>query len=117
MVVGPGCPRAYYETEAMIRVTALRNLRVGQVSEVLAGNRYLCLLHVRENEVAAFSHLCPHRGGPLKYGSLDDCILTCAWHGWRFDLRSGCRVDMPEPGLQLFPVRIHAGEVFVKLPE
>jgi UDP-MurNAc hydroxylase len=33
---------------------------------------------------------CPHMGGDLtRFGSIDGSTLTCAVHGWRFDLRTG----------------------------
>jgi UDP-MurNAc hydroxylase len=33
---------------------------------------------------------CPHRNADLAvFGELDDGVLTCTLHGWRFDLRTG----------------------------
>lgn len=37
----------------------------------------------------AYPSTCPHQLGPLDPDSLDSGIVTCAWHGYRFDLRSG----------------------------
>jgi nitrite reductase/ring-hydroxylating ferredoxin subunit len=45
---------------------------------------------------------CPHWRGPLEAAEpSDDCIITCPWHGYRFDLRSGCSSD--GRGLRLAP--------------
>ena len=33
---------------------------------------------------------CPHRNADLAvFGELDDCVLTCTLHGWRYDLETG----------------------------
>lgn len=37
----------------------------------------------------AINYVCPHMGGPLGEGKLDGCIVTCPWHGWTFDVRTG----------------------------
>ena len=44
----------------------------------------------------ACDNRCPHEGYPLSQGSISehstsagDCILTCNWHNWKFDLNSG----------------------------
>jgi nitrite reductase (NADH) small subunit len=38
---------------------------------------------------AAVDHACPHQGGPLADGPLDGTLVTCPWHGWQFDVRTG----------------------------
>ncbi len=42
---------------------------------------------------------CPHLGGPLEEVPVDDGCVTCPWHGYRFDLRTGRSVD--DRGLHL----------------
>ncbi|PHZ85861.1 Rieske (2Fe-2S) protein [Paremcibacter congregatus] len=41
-------------------------------------------------QIFAVNNRCPHEGYPLSEGSLSqDCSLTCNWHNWKFDLKSG----------------------------
>jgi nitrite reductase/ring-hydroxylating ferredoxin subunit len=65
----------------------------------------------------AFNATCPHRGGPLVGGELDEGVLRCPWHGYRFALATGQNV-VPGDGsaVQLFPVRVRAGYVEVEVP-
>jgi nitrite reductase/ring-hydroxylating ferredoxin subunit len=43
-----------------------------------------------------FSTVCPHLGGPLAEARVDaDGVVTCPWHGHRFDVRCGRRVAPP----------------------
>ena len=37
----------------------------------------------------ALENRCPHAGAHLHEGIIEDNILTCIWHGWRFDLETG----------------------------
>jgi nitrite reductase/ring-hydroxylating ferredoxin subunit len=37
---------------------------------------------------------CPHMGFPLHRGTVHDGLLTCHWHHARFDLSSGCTLDL-----------------------
>ena len=51
--------------------------------------RQIALFHT-ETGVLACNNRCPHEGYPLREGSLDgDCVLTCNWHNWKFDLKTG----------------------------
>jgi Rieske Fe-S protein len=47
-----------------------------------------------ELDGAALQHstVCPHLGGPLDGPVVDGCV-TCPWHGYRFDVRTGCSAD------------------------
>jgi len=48
-------------------------------------------------EILCSQAFCPHLGGPLFQGTLSGATITCPWHQWRFDLRSGERVDLARP--------------------
>jgi nitrite reductase/ring-hydroxylating ferredoxin subunit/multimeric flavodoxin WrbA len=37
----------------------------------------------------AISNVCAHKGGPLSQGILEKSIVTCPWHGWKYDVRNG----------------------------
>lgn len=55
--------------------------------------------------VYAVDDRCPHEGYPLAQGVLKDCVLTCAWHNWKFDVRDGQNILGGE-GIRSWPVRI-----------
>jgi nitrite reductase/ring-hydroxylating ferredoxin subunit len=37
----------------------------------------------------ALDNACPHRGGPLGEGAVTGTVVTCPWHGFTVDLRTG----------------------------
>jgi nitrite reductase/ring-hydroxylating ferredoxin subunit len=65
-------------------------------------------------EFYAIDNSCPHRGGPLGEGELEDCIVTCPWHEFRFDVRTGKCIDtgyeLPDPRFSLRSHRVEKGD-------
>jgi len=49
-------------------------------------------LFVDADEILCLQAFCPHLEGPLFQGTLSRGSITCPWHFWRFDLRTGRRV-------------------------
>lgn len=56
--------------------------------EVTLGSKRYTIADV-DGDLVAFPSLCPHQLGPLRASTLEDGVVTCAWHGYRFDVRSG----------------------------
>jgi nitrite reductase/ring-hydroxylating ferredoxin subunit len=52
-----------------------------------------CLETVVDGRPRRYSAVCPHRGGPLAGDPDADGCVTCPWHGYRFDLRTGRSAD------------------------
>jgi 3-phenylpropionate/trans-cinnamate dioxygenase ferredoxin component len=66
--------------------------------------------------IYAFGDSCRHEGGPLSAGVLIDATVTCPWHGWTYDVRTGKSL-VPPIGLRIptYPVVVEDGEVFVEV--
>lgn len=82
-------------------------------SAVVAG-RGVLLARV-EGEFFAVRNTCGESPLPLEYSTLAGTELTCSWHGCRYDIRTGHRLDRPDAGhaehLRVLPVRVHEGMV------
>lgn len=78
----------------------------------VAGVRMVVVL--LDGEVHAARSSCPGSMAPLELGAFDPPLVTCPWHGERFDIRSGMRVSgQPGPNLAVLPARIVDGVVQV----
>ena len=90
-------------------------LQEGRVMTVTAGHKGICLTHF-EGEICALDNKCPHQGGPLGEGSIENGFLRCPWHGWDFH---PCTGNAPgyDDGVEAYPVKIEGNEVFVGLEE
>jgi nitrite reductase/ring-hydroxylating ferredoxin subunit len=64
----------------------------------------------------AVDNCCPHAGGPLGEGRLTETIVECPWHGWKFNVQTGERVNNPNFTVACCPVRIEGDQVQIALP-
>jgi toluene monooxygenase system ferredoxin subunit len=69
-------------------VLPLAVLRERGMAAVQVGTTRVLLVHV-DGEARAYDNRCPHRAWPLERGTLADGVLTCANHGWSFDVATG----------------------------
>ena len=67
---------------------------------------------VVDGEAHAFANACPHEGNPLHEADILGDTLTCAYHGWKFDLGTGACLVGEEPA-RVYRARIEDGEVVV----
>jgi nitrite reductase/ring-hydroxylating ferredoxin subunit len=71
-----------------VTVAHLRDVPPGRLLQVEAGGRWYALANVG-GQLYAVDNNCPHNGGPLGKGVLEGSVITCPWHGWRWDVTSG----------------------------
>lgn len=76
--------------------------------------RTLCMSH-HEGKYGALDNKCPHQGGPLGEGSIENGLLRCPWPGWDYDPITG-RAPGFDDGVETFPVEIRDDGVYVGLP-
>ena len=66
-----------------------------------------------DDEAYAIEDRCPHLGFPLHQGTVEAGLVTCHWHHARFDLVSGCTLDMWADDARGFTATVRDDEVFV----
>jgi len=94
---------------------ALTELAEGESRSLKLGGRGIALFR-RGEKLHAVENRCPHMGYPMTKGTLESGVLTCEWHNWRFDVRSGgCYVGSCDD-LPVFEVRVVEGIVQVAIP-
>lgn len=73
----------------------------------------LIALFLVDGEVLAMDDNCPHMGAALSSGHVENGIVTCPWHAWRFRIRDGVWADAPKSGtkLQCYDVRMNGDVV------
>ena len=63
--------------------------------------------------LGALDNHCPHQGGPLGEGEVEGMIVTCPWHEWRYDVRTGVNTDDPGCKVASYPVKVEGDTVLV----
>ena len=95
-----------------------------------AGRRQVGVVRWNGN-LYAVNNYCTHKGGPICLGILGGRLesdrpgslwldvsrptLACPWHGWAFDLHTGCALPDPKIRIRTFPVSEVQGRVLVDL--
>ncbi|MDP9112229.1 MAG: Rieske 2Fe-2S domain-containing protein [Acidobacteriota bacterium] len=99
---------------AFVKAGLLQQLPPGSAIQVEAGADAVAVCNVG-GTLYAIDGICPHSGGPLGYGALDGAILSCPFHGWEFDCRTGAFGGNEDLKLATYPVKVEDGEILVEL--
>lgn len=94
------------------KVLTPEELPEGRVKSVACSRVTLCMTH-HEGKYHALDNKCPHQGGPLGEGSIENGLLRCPWHGWDFDPATGRAPGGHDDGVPTFPVEIRDDGVYV----
>jgi nitrite reductase (NADH) small subunit len=99
------------------------NIDVGSVDEVPVGEgrtfavdgAQIAVFRLRDGSLRAVDAVCPHRGGPLADGLIDDRVVVCPLHGHTFDMCSGAEAG-GDLAVRSYPVRAVDGAIRVTVP-
>ncbi len=112
----------YERSLGIARTIEEKDIFVANADEILAGQRKI--IDVDGVSIGVFHHgdawvalqnSCLHRGGPVCEGGLEENTLTCPWHGYQYDVRSGELLLDRTSSLQKFPVEIRDGDVYIRV--
>lgn len=67
----------------------LEDLPVGSSTLIKCTDKDIAVFRTAVDEVYAIDNQCPHEGYPLLKGPVKNCVLTCPWHNFKFDLKNG----------------------------
>ena len=93
-----------------------KTLPEGRVQTVTAAHQDICLTHFK-GKFSALDNKCPHQGGPLGEGSIENGLLRCPWHGWDFDPCTGQSPGGFDDGMDTFEVKEEDDAIYVGVPE
>ena len=82
----------------------------------LVGNRMIAVFNTG-TEYYAIDDVCPHMGASLASGRVENNVVTCPWHAWRFSICDGTWCDNPKISIDNFPTRVINDEIQVSIPE
>ncbi|HEY1985902.1 MAG TPA: Rieske (2Fe-2S) protein [Terracidiphilus sp.] len=88
--------------------------RTGEVREFTAAGRAFCVANLN-GTISVLDGVCPHEGGPLGEGSLEEGRVVCPWHSYAFDLQTGLSEQDAELKAGVLPATVEQGELRVKL--
>ncbi len=98
----------------LVKVAEASEIPDGGTKVVSIKGRAIGIFRVKD-EYFAMNNTCLHRGGPLGEGDLQEFTITCPWHGWSYDVRTGSFDLIPTMKIRTYPTRIENGSIFVEI--
>lgn len=98
-----------------VRVCRVEDIPAGEVRMLQADERTKIALCNRDGQLYCLSNFCPHLTGNLGEGTLEEDVLVCPEHGWRFKLETGRCTTVRGKSAHTFPIEIEDGWVLVGL--
>ncbi len=86
----------------------------GEGTTVQVGKKLIAVFR-QNGQFYAIDDVCPHMGASLSGGYLENGIVTCPWHAWRFRITDGTWADNPRIRIGCFPVRVEGDDVQVQV--
>ena len=103
------------ETIHWHRAVGPDELPEGRVTQATCDGTTVAITHY-EGAYHAMANECPHQGGPLGEGSIEDGLLRCPWHGWDFYPDSGETPGEFDDCVETFPTEVRDDGVYVGFP-
>lgn len=97
-----------------VKVASTADLKPGENKVVSVDGIDVALFNV-DGEFFAISNTCPHRGGPLGEGYLEGDVVTCPWHGWRFNVKTGVSPVVPTAKVPSYKVKVDGSDILISL--
>jgi len=94
-------------------VCQVNDLTDGEGMTVTVGTKLIAVFR-EAGQFYAIDDVCPHMGASLSGGYLQEGIVTCPWHAWRFRLKDGAWADNPKIKIGCYPVRVEGDNVQVQ---
>ncbi|MEE2876712.1 MAG: Rieske 2Fe-2S domain-containing protein [Candidatus Neomarinimicrobiota bacterium] len=90
--------------------------------DILPQNGRVIIVHEKpvaifniDGKYAAMDNRCPHRGGSLGDGALEGKVVTCPWHGWQFNCRTGEAVENEAVVVRTYPLENRQKGLYIKI--
>lgn len=81
--------------------------------ERVVEDRLIALFNV-DGTFYALDGSCPHQCAPLGKGHLEGYVVTCPWHGWQFDVRTGAYLSCETVKHTHYDVRVEGETVLIR---
>ncbi len=95
-----------------VKVANLSEFATGTAQTVEVNGKTIALYNVG-GTIYATDNTCLHQGGPLGEGMLEGDVVTCPWHMWQYNVRTGENLDDKSLKLATYPVQVEGDDVKV----
>ncbi len=94
----------------------LSDLEENKLKEVQAGKKTLAVSKIN-GKIGVVDNSCPHMGGPLAEGTIENGYIKCPWHGYEFHTCTGKSPKGFDDEVAAYTVEIRDNGVYVEIEE
>ena len=119
-----------------VAIAALKDFRDGD-HRVFSVDEFEVGIFRLGDRIVAYENVCPHAGGPVCQGKIFHQVeeplkpdkksaglrfskrrhIVCPWHGFEYDLETGCHPGDPNVRLTPVKVAVRDGQIYVAVAE
>jgi len=88
-----------------VEAACVDDIPPGTCATVVVAGTEVALFNV-EGTIWAINDTCPHAGSSLAAGKLEGKVVTCASHGWQYDVTTGQLIAAPGLKTTSYPVKV-----------
>jgi len=98
-----------------VTVAKTSEIKDGRGKTISVSGKNIAIFNIK-GSFFAVDDSCLHMGGPLGEGMLDQNVVTCPWHGAKFDLRTGAVLGPPaRQGVRSYAVRVTGADIEIEV--
>jgi nitrite reductase/ring-hydroxylating ferredoxin subunit len=88
----------------------LTDIPLGEGRSYAVDGQMIAVFRLRDGSLRAVDAVCPHKGGPLADGQIDNKVVVCPLHLNAWDLATGCS-QSGQPAINVYPVRVDGDQI------
>jgi nitrite reductase (NADH) small subunit len=97
-----------------VRVAGAADVPPGTGLAADVGGQSIAVFNV-DGTFYAIDNTCVHRGGPLGEGELEGDVVTCPWHAWQYNVKTGISTTNPSASVKSYQVKVEGPDIKVLL--
>lgn len=83
-------------------VGSIDEIPLGEGRAYIVDGTEVAVYRLRDGTLRALAAVCPHRGGPLADGLVDERVVVCPLHGHTYDLSTGAELTANGEGVRTY---------------
>ncbi|MBM7460898.1 nitrite reductase small subunit NirD [Rhodococcus coprophilus] len=101
------------EDSAVVDLGAVSDLTRGEGRTYTVDDRQIAVFLLSDGSVRATDAVCPHKGGPLADGQIDDTGVVCPLHQYVFSFDTGTCATKGIGSVRTYPVQVSEGRILL----
>ena len=100
-----------------VKIANVSDVPEGRMKAFNINGEEICVFNVG-GKMHAVEEICPHQGGPMSEGTIEDGSIVCPWHSGKFDIETGKvseESDFVKQDLKIYEVKTEGDDILVKI--